>query len=253
MRQLVYFSGLGLLAYVAMLLLQTPASLVIDQARRYLPDLQAAQIEGTILAGSAAELVARRKRIEQLAWRWSPGGLLQGRWEYEVQVQEPGVAVSALVGVGMDRRLSLRQVNGELPFARALSLALGEDYSLGGRVLLDLQQLQVGHGGLPQAAEGLVHLVDARTTVGRPLPLGSVSMELETGDGMIIGHVRDRGGPLAVAGTLTLDPTGSYRFQGRVGLRDETEEELGRALRLLLGPVADDGQHPVNLSGRLPV
>ena len=253
MKQLVTYGGLGLLAYAVFLVAQTPADLVVAQARRYLPDLQVASVQGTILGGSARALSARNTSLEKIHWRWSPAGLLRGRWEYHVEAQEPGMEVSALMGVGIDGLLTARVVEGEVPFAKALSVALRRPLPLGGRVVLDLERMQVGLDGLPRAVEGMARLLDARTTVGRSLPLGNVAVELTTREEGIFGYVRDSGGPLEVVGTLTLDPQGRYRFSGQVGLRDQTEEELGKALPLLLGPPGADGKYQLKLSGQLRV
>jgi len=252
-KQVVVYGGLGLLAYGLFLVFQTPASLVVEQARRYLPDLQATQVQGTILSGSAENLSARDTSLENLRWRWSPGGLLRGRWEYRVEAEEPGMDVAAWVGIGLDRLLTARAVEGELPFAKALSVALRQPLPFGGRVVLDLDRVQVGLDGLPRAAEGRARLLEARTTVGRSLPLGNMAVELTTNEAGIVGYVRDSGGPLEVMGTLTLDPRGRYRFSGQLALRDQTEEELGKALNLVLGRPGADGKYQLNLSGQLRV
>lgn len=250
MKRVLGYVLLGAIAYAGFLLALTPAAWPLGLLAARLPDLTVEQAHGSVLYGRAREIGLRGVEIASLAWSWRPLALFSGRVEYSFTLtKEPGLYLKGRAAMGLDRRLDVERLHGYLPVAEAIALAGHTPPSLLGEVRLELAELRLDAAGRPQAAQGEVHLIDARSTFPR-LKLGSFDLDLATGEEGIVGSVRDAGGPLELTGTLTLTPDGRYRFSGQAGARDPANRELQGILHLL-GRPGRDGKSRIDISGAL--
>ena len=67
-------------------------------------------------------------------------------------------------------------------------------------------------------------------------------------DDLLTGALKDAGGALEIAGTVTITPPRSYEVTGTARPRPEAPPELRSALQML-GPATADGSHALSLAG----
>lgn len=252
MKRVLRYSLLGVLAFVMFLLLLAPATLVTDRLAKHLTGFSAQAVEGLATEGYAHGVRWRGVRIERLDWNWQALALLTGWLEFQLDTKGPEIELNAKVAVNPARRWRLRDASGQLLLARLGALVGPAKLPLQGMLKFNLRELSLNAAGQPKTADGVVHLLNTRTTLGQPLNLGDFTVQLmpATPEG-IQGAIKDNGGPLALEGMLSLLPDGRYRFTGHAAVRDAGDPALRQAMNLL-GPPGGDGRWALNYSGVLP-
>lgn len=252
MKRVLRYGLLGVLAFLLSLLLLAPANLVTDRLAERLTGFSVQAVEGLATEGSARGVRWRGVRIEQLNWNWQALALLTGWLEFRLDTADPEIELRGKVGINPGRRWRLRDASGQLLLARLGALIGAAKLPLQGVVKFNLRELSTNAAGQPQTADGIVYLLNARTTLGQPLNLGDFTVQLTpaTPEG-IQGAVKDNDGPLALEGTLNLLPDGRYRFTGHAAVRDAGNPALRQAMNML-GPPGGDGRWALNFSGVLP-
>lgn len=248
MRVLGY-TLLGVAAYGFFLLAQAPGTLLFGLVAEQLPGLTVRQLEGSALYGSARDVGFQSVQVENLSWHWRPLALVTGKVDYRLMLSEPQLHVEGTIGADLNRRIYVNDLNGRLPVAKLAELMGPASLAMTGHLELDVALLRLGKHGLPQAAQGTVRLLDARSSFPR-LEFGNFGMTLTTEQETIVGLIKDEGGPLEFTGTLTLSPEGRYRFNAQIGVRRKTNREL-QGILSLLGRPDSDGKWRINLSGTL--
>jgi hypothetical protein len=253
MKRILGYGLLGALTFVLSLLWLAPATLVTDRIVERLPGFSVQTVEGRATEGSARGVQWRGVRLDRLHWNWWAPALWTGWLEFRLDADDPEIKLSGKVAVNPDRRLRVRDASGRLPLAQASALAGQSGLPLQGVVEFNLRELSLTAAGRPQTADGVIHLLDTRITLGQPLNLGAFTVQLTPASPEgIQGAVQDQGGPLALEGTLNLLPDGHYRFAGRAAVRDDDNPALRQAMNLL-GPPGGDGRWVLNLAGVLPL
>lgn len=239
----------GLLAYGLFLLLQLPAALLFTQLQRAAPALRASGLSGTLYQGQAASVRWRGEPLGRLSWRLVPASLLHGRLGFAVVVSRgTELALQTTASVGLQRQLRLRALAGHMPLATLLSLAQRPPTPLQGRFTLALQQLLLTSGGRPLSASGTVQLHEVRLTALPGQTLGPFQARLHSTGRRIIAELRDQGGPLRLAATLTLDPDGRYRLAGELAARAHSPPAVAGLITALGG--TGNGRLRLDLGGR---
>ncbi len=252
MKRVLRYGLLGVLAFLLFLLLLAPASLVTDLLAGRLTGFKAQTVAGLATEGSAQGVHWRGVRIERLNWNWRAPALLTGWLEFGLDADDPEIKLNGKVATNPGRRLRLRDMSGRLPLARLSALTGQSKLPLQGVIEFNLRDLSLNAAGRPQTADGVVHLRNTRTTLGQPLNLGDLTIQLTPAmpEG-IQGMIKDNEGPLALEGTLNLLPDGRYRFTGQAAVRDPGNQSLRQAMNML-GPPGGDGRWALNFSGVLP-
>ncbi len=241
----------GLLFYVAFLVLNFPAERAYaywkgsELARQ---DVALGGISGTVWSGRANVAAINGARLEALEWSLRPWAMLGGQvalnWRFSVG---EGFA-QGVTELGVDGSVTLPSLEARLPAALLAGLVQVSALRPAGLLSLNVQDLQWDGVSLVSAT-GRVVWNGAEVSLLKPLPLGDLSLELETTAGEVRGLVGDAGGPLSLDGLLTLDAEGNYQFSGSLAARGNAPE-LKQALRSL-GRPGSDGKVAVNYSGSL--
>lgn len=249
-RALVYLA-LGLLVYLAALAITFPASRAYGLAHHYFGEtplpVAAAGIDGSLWRGSADLLAVQGVKLGPAAWHISPlhllGGALAGDW----RVAPAGGNVEGRVRYGLDGTTELREVTGQLPVAWLLAQFAHLPVQVDGTLSLQLEGLTLG----PElSGSGTVVWNGAAITAPQSLKLGDLKLVITPAEGGgLSGALSDAGGPLSVAGTLSVSADRLYRIDARLAAR-EPGSPLVQALRLL-GPPGPDGKVKLQMSGRL--
>lgn len=255
MRRFLGYGLLGLVAYGFFMLLQLPASTLVNWVSQSLPGISIQHAQGSAVHGIAHDVrlsPLQNVQLESLRWRLRFLPLLIGQVEYRVTASRGDVQLRGVVGTGLSRDWHMSGIEGEIPLSQALSAAGQSPPLFDGELSLDGVGIALTSDGVLQDAQGDILLSNLRTAFGEPLQLGSFSGELTAEDANLIAALKDRGGPLNFAGTLSLSvaPEGRYRLQGRVSLRENADSRLRNALGLL-GDPGEDGAWALDFTGIL--
>lgn len=244
------YGALGLFAYGVFLILQLPATTLIQHLSERLPGFQVEQAEGSVFYGTAQNIRMAERSLQTLHWSWRPWGLLLGRLEYQLTVNDAEADITAIARMAWNGQLHLHQISGFLPLPKAISLAGRAPPPLNGELELAIDELLLDQRGKPLAAWGNLQLHNAHTAFGRTLELGDINLQLSTQNQVIRGDFKDSGGPLELVGFLTLDGNDAYQFNSQIGLRNSGSQDLRQALNLL-GRPDGDGRWRLQHSGKL--
>ena len=183
-------------------------------------------------------------------WRVQPAKLLTGQLAAEVQATVPDGFVNATVGLSLGGAWSASGVEAAAPLAW-LAPAMGNADS---QVSARFDKLVVKKGRVEAAVGNL-------TLAGVVLPIPTTGPQLGAGtyeltfsadglgpDDLLTGALKDAGGALEIAGTVTITPPRSYEVTGTARPRPEAPPELRSALQML-GPATADGSHALSLAG----
>jgi len=243
-------STVALLAsfYLLFLVLGVPASRVLGLVGPLPDQVSLEGVDGTWISGRAGAVRIDRVVLGDVAWRLAPTGLLLGCLEYHLEADRAG----ALAGSG-----SLGRCLGGRTYVEGLTVRMSaEDLApaLKADLLVPRGQFDVHLESLAWddetfvEAEGRLAWRGAEAGQGPPVRLGEVNVLLVRDGEGIAGQVTNRGGDATLAGTLTLDRSGRYQFQGLATPREGSD--VGR----MLGAVASrqpDGSYILRWSGRL--
>lgn len=244
------YATLLISAYLVFVIGQLPAAHVVHwvQAGAALP-IGLYQVDGTLWRGQARTVIIAQQAAGAFDWTFRPFALLTGRIEFQLAVDKNGGRVDTIAGRSLDGTRYLRETRLEMPLNDVTMLAGQPDMGLAGRVSADLRRASLSAAGIA-ALEGRIEVIDAG--VGPPLniKLGGFTMDIETGDDVIRGTLKDNKGPLQTDGVFTLNQDGSYRFNATLSARDPANVEMVKALRMI-GTPGVGGRVTLTQQGRI--
>ncbi len=242
---------IGLLAYIAFLLVQFPA----DRAYAWWKAGPGAQqpvvltgLSGTVWQGRAQRALIDGQRLDGLAWHLKPWTVLLGKLALDYEVRLNDGFMRGAVAADPQGAVTFETLEAKLPLAQ-LSLPAIATLRPGGVVNLNLREVD-WNGEALLSAQGRVVWSNAGISLLQPLQFGDLALTLETRDDGVVGELSDAGGPLQAEGLLTLKPDGSYQFTGSFAAREGARSPLGQALSAL-GRPGVDGKIQVSRSGQL--
>jgi general secretion pathway protein N len=244
--------ALGLGAYVAFTVAMFPAG----TALRWFgpPGVAFAGVAGTLWNGSAASCSVDGFAVEAVRWRVSPVPLLLGRIAANVEARIPDGFIAGDV-TASPSSVELRDFRGaaSLPALAGLLPVRG----MRGQVSVALERLLL-ENGWPAAAVGEVKVAGLESLPlipdgsGAYLPLGDYTLSFTPApEGTLAAQFIDDGGPLEVAGTVTLDASRAYTIDALVEPRAGAPEQLVEGLRIMTAEPDAEGRRRLNLTGSL--
>ena len=236
---------LGLLAFVATLVLHAPARLLHGWTRGG-PGAGAAAlhgVHGTLAAGGFAALtVNNRTVLSDARWTLHPAWLALLR--LSAQLEAGGDTV---IRVGVSRAVFGTWRLTDLNAAGSVKTLLG---SLGqpalpieGQARLEFPLIRLDDGA-PIEARGSAQVENLTWTLARePLPLGSYTADLRTDDKGIAVDLVSGSGPIELTGTATLAPDRAYDVHLQLRPRAQAPPQLQTLVRSLGQPDAQGWYH----------
>lgn len=237
--------ALGLLAFVATLVLHAPAALLYAWSQN--PKAPSPTVlhglQGTLSQGSFdAVSVNGRPTLGSARWTLRPLWLLVLRLTADLEA-----GGDAVVHVRVSRTpFGTLRFSGVTAAGSVKSLlgVLGQPaLPVEGQARLDLPLVRLDHG-LPVEAEGTAEIENLAWTLARdPLPLGSFKAELNTDDKGIAVTLSSGPGALDLSGTATVAPTKAYEVQLQMRARPPVSQQLQTLLQSLGAPDAQGWYH----------
>lgn len=206
-------------------------------------------LNGSIWSGAAAQAYITDKQVEKLQWQFRPLPLILGRVELALEFSLQDGFGKAVVGHSVLGNSYLSDVEAWIPMGDLLPMFNLQSLNAGGSLSLNLTELTVKEK-MVTSALGNLTWQDAEITLLKPLPLGSLAVDIEPTDEGIKGVLSDQGGPMSAEGLVTLSPEGQYEINAAVSVRDPQQTDLQNALRSI-GPTGADGKTKLKASGDL--
>lgn len=206
-------------------------------------------IEGTAWRGRVERLAIDGFPFGPVVWQMRPLALLAGRIEYQLFVQSGSGGGELRFGRSLFGSNRVRDAQLTLPAAevgRRLGLSM---VTLAGDFQLDIAELSQA-GGWADALEGQALWQNAQVLQPRPLPLGTLQMQLGLREERIVGTLGDQGGPLELTGEFVMGADRQYQLDALIKPRASADPQLREALGLLGNPDAQ-GRYRLRYSGAL--
>jgi hypothetical protein len=213
----------------------------------------AASFSGSIWKGHAQSLAWRNSVLGDLSWSFAPLDLLRGRLGVHLALARADGRFATHASVSPGGRVSLADTQVDLPLAALAALPVGLPANWQGRVNGTLEEVVIENGA-PTALRGKLDLDGLVAPPPRSLPIGGYVVQAPdpTASGGPPGEIslsiKDKGGPFAFEGRLTISAGRSYLLDGLVATRGNVPEQVSRALQML-GPEDASGRRPLSLSG----
>ncbi|MDR2877031.1 MAG: type II secretion system protein N [Chromatiales bacterium] len=239
-----------LAVYLIFLLITLPAALIHRWSGS---NAQIYGIEGTLWHGEAQALRIGTLTIDKPSWTFRPAALLRASTEMRVKADIAGGGIVAIVGRSLRGTLYARDLRLNAVPVNALVALSGEpDMGLTGRINANIDSVSISGGELHEL-DGKVEASGLGLEPPLDIMLGGLTMQFETDrrENRIRGVLQDTGGPLQAEGTVVLQPTGEYQFNGRASARDGAASALEASLNMLGRPGAD-GRIAITRNDRLP-
>jgi hypothetical protein len=243
MRRAVKLIVVGLVAFGLSLLVFLPASLLV----RWLPpNVTAGVLSGTVWNGASDSLQVNGEPLGAARWKVRPLALLRGKLAIDARLARAAGEATGRVFLQRGGAIRIEDVQARWPLAGLPARVAPRNWS--GDIQVQLQEIEFEN----DAVRRIVGTVEARDLVAAPRNVGIGSYRVSfdpqpaTDTASIVGQLQDLGGPMEVAGTVTLQQGGCTIVSGRVKARPGAPVEITRELEYLRYQGEPDAQ------GRLP-
>lgn len=245
MRQSRILASAGLAALLLSLVALLPARVGFSFS-----GLPASGLSGTIWKGAAQRLSVAGLGLGPVSWQVHPGRLLVGRLSADVKATLPDGFLNGTVALSPGGRIALSSLEAAAPLSWLTPAAGSSTGQLSAR--FDRLELASGRVSTALGTVKLAGFVLPLPTSGASLGAGTYSLTFTTeelaADQPLTGKLADDGGPLEIAGTVTITPPAAYEVSGTAKPRPEAPPELRNALGML-GPPTPDGAYQLSLAG----
>ncbi|MCG6969664.1 MAG: type II secretion system protein N [Gammaproteobacteria bacterium] len=232
---MVRYIIIGLVFYLGFLLVNLPANVVYGYWKQSMGEEVPVILDGlngSVWSGSAAQASIAGQPLEKLKWQFKPMHLLLGNTEVALDFSMQEGYGKGNVGYNVLGSFYADNVEAWLPMGLVLPMFDLGSLKAGGALAVNLSELKVKNHTVATAL-GSLAWQDAEITILKPMPLGSLKVELEPTDDGIKGVISDMGGPLQAEGLLTVDQEGKYDLSAEIEVRDPQQRDLANAIRSL--------------------
>ncbi len=249
-RRLIY---LGVVVYIVFLVATLPASFLSSYI---LPSVQATRgvklqsVHGSVWQGYAMDASVNRFNLGRLDWDLSGWGLLFGDIDLDVKFKNQNSKGYGDISFGLGGKSIVKNI--ELQFhAEVLKrMVYGMPISFRGEQRGSLKLLEVRRGEVLKS-QGRVVWQSAALRAPQNIELGSFLITLEPMNDGTKMKISDEGsGPVITDINLTVKGNGEYKFNGTLKARDERQQHITEALRLI-GRADSSGRFWIGRSGKL--
>jgi general secretion pathway protein N len=242
----------GFFTYLLFVTVTLPANVVYsywkDQFGANVP-LYLQNVEGSVWSGTARQATIDRVQLKKLRWQLRPSRLLLGKAEAALEFSMQDGYGKGVVGHSVLGSSYLQDIEAWIPMVEFMPLVNLQSLNAGGALAVNLGELHVKDRMIASAL-GTITWQDAEINILKPLPLGSLNVELQPTDEGVKGVLSDQGGPLQAEGLITLTNDGKYDLNATVAVRDPLQTDLKNALRTI-GPTDRSGKTQLKASGDL--
>ncbi len=238
-----------LLLLAVVLAVTFPAALAWHWIADRAPGIKLQGLNGTLWSGEAARFSAGSNNLGRLKWTLSPWRLLRGEVNSQLNLDGPGIKMSALVRQTADGGLAITDLSGEAEakwLGPALAIPVLEP---SGTLSIANASATLDAAGLPQAVNAELVWRDAGVRGQVMARFGTITIASHGDGGRILTTIADSGdGELEVNGSATLDQR-VYHSEIRLRAR-ASEGPVVEALKWI-GEASPDGGRLLIIDGHL--
>ncbi len=242
------YIAIGIALYLPILLVTFPVERLTGAIGQQVDGLSIQAVTGSVFSGQAGRVHYQGTDLGPASWRFSPSGLLRGRLEYRVELQNPDHHGHASVGIAMNGAIVGRDIDLQLQPDRLISAFSPIAVSSSGQLALQLDSLVVSDNQA-QDVNGTLDWQAAELHAPVQLPLGDIQCAIQTTDNTVVARIT-RGGTLGASGDIALMPDGRYTVQIQLQPGPEVDNNTLGLLGAVL-PAQPDGKFLINTTGRL--
>jgi type II secretion system (T2SS) protein N len=232
--------------FLLTVLIRAPAS----WALKFTPaGVECALPAGSMWRGSCARLSAAGIELQNVGWIVHPWALLLGQLDLDLSSADARAPGRVHLSISPGGDLVLRALHAQLPLGTEFLPLFPTAWS--GRLRLDFARVEFEQHRL-RVLQGTATASDLAQR-NPPIVYGSYELQFSDagqGSDVIAGQLRDRGGPLAVSGTLLLRNGSAYELNGLVSTRPGASADLVKGVEFL-GVSDAQGRRPFSLTGTL--
>ena len=209
------------------------------------PLLAMSGITGSVWSGKAREFSTNGIYLRDLQWQSHPLKLLTGKVAFSISGSPVFGFFESDILIGLNGTTTLTNLNATLPLQMVERAA--KVPGLRGQANVRFERLQLVKGRAT-AMDGTVAIADLVVPVVHRGSLGGYTAEFFTQNNGIMASVEDVDGVVDLAGSLQINPDGSYSFVGQVVAKPGTPDEVLQQMRFL-GPANERGRQEIRLEG----
>ncbi len=215
--------------FLLTVLIRAPASWALKLAP---PGVDCSQPSGSLWRGSCTRLRAAGVELQGVGWVAHAWPMLRGHFDLDVSSADARLPGTVRLSIGLGGHLELRDLHVRLPVGTEFLPLFPTTWR--GSLQLDLSRVDFER----QRLQALVGTATAHELSQRnpPIAFGSYELRFDPAlqeNGLIVGKLRDVGGPLAVTGTLQLRNGSDYDLDGFVTARPAASADLVKAVDFL--------------------
>ncbi|WP_348674313.1 type II secretion system protein N [uncultured Abyssibacter sp.] len=210
-------------------------------------------ITGTIVDAKVDSIFFQNRPVaEDAHWDWQPWKLLLLRFAGLVQADVARGPVTGEVSVTPWGTVQLSAVQGRFNITDLLGIAELDGIGIGGGASLDVRSLRLSADRFSDV-DGTVTVRDLAWAFGpKNYALGDFEARFVLEEQALVGTLSDTGGPVALEGTVRVDPVArSYALDGRLKLRSTADPVLGNLISGSLGRPDPQGWYRLRQQGQL--
>ena len=210
--------------------------------------VQCASWTGSVWRGQCSGLTIQQAgtplEIQRLQWKLHPLSLLRLAVKADFNLRTAQGTVSGVAELGRRQRLAVEGLTANALFDRRLATMLAEGWN--GQLEAKAVALSL-QGDTLRALSGELLLRDFKDARGAPF--GSYRLAFAPADAPpFTGTITDSGGPLAVAGTVTISADRRWELDVLITPRPDASQELRSRLQFIAAPDAS-GRHRFQSEG----
>ena len=243
----------GIGAYLIFLLATLPASFL---TRYILPSITPAgmiklqSVHGSVWKGEAMDASVNRFSLGHLDWKLNGWGMLLGDIDLKLTFKNENSRGSGLLSLGFGGSTEAEDIELQFPAEFLQPLVYGMPISFSGDLRGSIKSLELRPGKILKG-NGRVVWLSAALRAPQNIELGSFLIALEpVNSGTKLKITDQQQGPVITDIGITVKGDGEYRLNGWMKARDETQQHITEALRLI-GRADSSGKFWVSYNGKL--
>jgi general secretion pathway protein N len=236
-RRGLWITVLAVAAFAAIVIARLPATWIIPAPPS---PVTCADVDGSIWNGTCSGLTVQGTPLGDMTWSVHALRLLTGKLSANIVLTHPARSLSGDFDVGLDKSITARNVQANIPFDETIKNLLPPLRTLSGSANANIVYAHITKQILKEIQGRIeVHGLEDHDRNG-VTPLGSYSVTFPGGgSGDPTGQLRDLGGPLAIEGTLrVMQDQPGVELQGYVTPRADAPADLRHQLEYLGSPDA---------------
>lgn len=246
-----YYLIIGAFALSLFLIINIPASLVVNAVKDQAPQINIQNVSGTLWQGSAQRVTVQSKYVfKNVEWSVCAAHLLIAEACIELNAMYNKNPLSGQVSVGINKTLHGKNIKTAMSaqsLGQMITLPIGE---IAGNISLDLATLSYEQGGIP-AVNGVIQWNNASITIAEMAKLGNITITLTDSDeSSISAEISNQDGQLAIAGRASVSANTDYNVDLNLTPNNTASNNLKSSLSLFARP-QPDGSFIVKNNGNL--